>query len=328
MALEKRRLVTVMFLIGSVAIAGFYARGRSSSATAGWPSAPVRLVTPNAAGGGPDFAIRLISTALADRWKQPVVVDNRPGAEGILAVRALIDADDNHTLLVTPISAVTTNFLVRESVPYRADDLAPITTLFDVPIAVAVGRKFTATTIPELVSLAATEPRRLSYTTVFGAPQVLWRAFQRQAGIEMSLIGYRNPNEAIPDLMQGRVHVALLPLGTVISHARAGNVRILAVLDSRRSGVAPEVPTLAEAGYPDLGIRGAVGLFSGSLMATDRRDWIHREVSATLQDDSIRRRLLDAGFEVQTSSPAQFAHALDEHRTRLRLLIRVGEGTR
>ncbi len=323
-----RRLAALTLLIGIIAGFAFYARGRSSSTAVVWPSGPVRLVTPNAAGGGPDLVARVVSTALTERWKRPVIVDNRPGAEGILAVRAMIDADDDHTLMVAPISVVTTNPLVRKSLPYRIDDLAPITTLVDVPIAVAVGRAFKATTIHELVSLAKTESRGLSYTTVFGAPQVLWRAFERQTGIEMSLVGYRNPNEAIPDLLAGRVHVALLPLGTVIPQARAGHLRILAILDAHRSGVAPEVPTLAEAGFPDLWIGGSLSLFSGRRMAMERRDWIHREVSGVLDDAGVRRRLLDAGFEVLTSSPLQFANSLEEHRTRLRLLIRAAEGSR
>jgi tripartite-type tricarboxylate transporter receptor subunit TctC len=325
---ETRRLAIAALVVGSIAVAAFYARGRSSLVRAAWPTAAVRLLTPNAAGGGPDFAIRLMSAALAERWQHPVIVDNRPGAEGIMAVRAMIDADDDHTMMVAPISVATTNFVVRKSLPYSIDDLAPITTLFEVPIAVVVGHAFKAASIRELVAIASAESPRLSYTTVFGAPQVLWRAFERQAGIEMLLVGYRNPNEALPDLLEGRVHVALLPLGTVIPQVRAGNLRILALLDGQRSGVVPEIPTLAEAGYPELWIEGALGLFSARRMNTERRDWIHREVSGVLEGAVVQRQLLDAGFDVATSSPAEFAKTLGEHRTRLRLLIMMAEETR
>ena len=188
------------------------AREPRASTPPHWPSHAVRLVTPLAAGGGPDLVARTLSEALAGRWHQPVVVDNRPGGDGVVAAQAVLDAADDHTLLFGPNSIVTANTVLR-SLPYAAEDFIPIVSVVHVPIAVVTGATVYGS-LQDVLARAESAPGSMTYTTVFGAPQIVWARLLRDRDIDMPLVGYRNPNVAIPDLIERRVHVALLPLGT------------------------------------------------------------------------------------------------------------------
>lgn len=312
-----------LLVAGVLAITVACARAGEPVSTPQWPSRTVRLITPLAAGGGPDLVARTVAEALAVRWRQAVIVDNRPGADGILAVRAVIDAADEHTLLFSPNSVVTANPIVRESLPYAIADVVPIAAIVDVPIAIVTGSSVAAKTLPDLLASAKRSPGTYAYTSVFGAPHLVWTALLKHAAIDMSLVGYRNPNVAIPDLIERRVHAALLPLGTILTAARAGNVRLLAILSSRRSAVVPDVPTIAEAGYGEFTADGALGLFSAGPQTSARREWIAAEVKAVTADEAVARKLLQAGFEVWFQGPREYSAALSEQRTRLGALTPV-----
>jgi tripartite-type tricarboxylate transporter receptor subunit TctC len=280
-----------------------------------WPSHAVRLIAPLAAGGGPDLVARTLSEALAGRWQHPVVVDNRPGGDGVVAAQAVLDAADDHTLLFGPNSIVTANAVLR-SLPYGAEDFIPIVSVVDVPIAVVTGASVNGS-LPEVLARAQSAPGSMTYTTVFGAPQIVWARLLKDRGIDMPLVGYRNPNVAIPDLIERRVHLALLPLGTTLGPVRSGQLRVLAVLSERRSGVLPDIPTIGEAGLPEYSADGGLGLFAARGHSSDRREWIAGEVQAVLADQSLKDRLRTAGFEILADRPEQYESRLARQRAHL-----------
>ena len=313
--MRKRRLAPLA-LAASFAILASCGRGGDGGDVARWPTRTVRFVTPLAAGGGPDLVARLLAAKLSARWQQSVIVDNRPGGDGIVAARAVIDAADNHTLLFAPNSIVTAN-LADGAAPYTADDFAPVASVVDVPIAVVSGAALAATGVRELLDLARQRPGRITYTTVFGAPQIVWSRLLRDRAVDMPLVGYRNPNIAIPDLIEGRVGVALLPLGTTLSGVRNGQLRLLAVLSERRSIVMPDVPTVAEAGVPEATAPGALGVFALHDIAAARRDSIAADIAAELREPALIKQLLTAGFETLPMGPAEYAAALSAQRMSL-----------
>ena len=321
----RDRPAIAMILLAAGA-AAYCADARSAADSSNWPRGPVRLVTPMAAGGGPDVVGRILAEGLAERWKQPVIVDNRPGADGVLAARALIDARDGHTILFSPSSVVAVNPLMHESLPYNpTTDVVPIAPVVDAVIGMVCAPSFNAASIGELVTLARSKPRALTYTTVFGAPHLLWLALQRHTRIEMSPVGYRNPNAAIPDVLEGRVHVALLPLGTILGQVRAGKLRLIAITSTKRSPVVPDVPTLAEAGYPDFVVDGSLALFGQPAFAHERREWIAREVRAVLAEPRVVGRLLELGYDVDTRSPDAYTLSLQKQRSMLERLSRLSK---
>lgn len=324
MASGRRWTLVVILAVLVAAAVAYYPRATPASGTAAWPDATVRMVALAAPGGGTDVVARILAEALAERWGRPVIVDNRPGADGVIAARALIGSRDGHTLLFSPSSIVTVNPLLRASLPYDPiHDLVPIAPVAEVVIGVVCAPSFEATSVAELVALARSRPRALTYTTVFGAPQLLWLALQRQAGVEMTLVGYRNPQAAIPDLLEGRVHVALLPLGTVLGQVRAGAVRLLAVMSLQRSPVVPDVPTLTEAGYPDLFGDGILGVFGPRGIDAERREWIAQEVAAVIADSRVAQRLWDLSYVASARTRPEYVAALDEQRSRLESIARA-----
>jgi tripartite-type tricarboxylate transporter receptor subunit TctC len=298
------------------ALAATCSQDRDRRDTAQWPRRTVRFVTPLAAGGGPDLVARVLAEELSAGWDHSVIVDNRPGGDGIVAARAVLDAADDHTLLFAPGSIVTAN-LVDGEAPYTADDFVPIASVVDVPIAVVCGGSAAATSVRELLELARQQPGRITYTTVFGAPHIIWRRLLVARGLDMPLVGYRNPNIAIPDLIEARVSVALLPLGTTLGAVRNGQLRLLAVLSERRSSVVPEVPTIAEAGVPEATAAGSLGVFALKGIAAAQRDALAAHIAMALAKASVKQRLFTAGFETMSTGPAQYANALSAQRASL-----------
>lgn len=289
--------------------------GDRRATTPHWPSHAVRLVTPLAAGGGPDLVARTLSEALAVRWRQPVIVDNRPGGDGVVAAQAVVDAADDHTLLFAPNSIVTANAVMR-SLPYAVEDFIPIASVVDVPIAVVTGASVSGS-LQDVLARAQSVPGSTTYTTVFGAPQIVWARLLRDRGIDMPLVSYRNPNAAIPDLIARRVHIALLPLGTTLGSVRSGHLRLLAVLSEHRSGVVPDIPTIGEAGLPEYSADGGLGLFAARGHSSARREWIAGEVQAVLAAQSLKDRLRTVGFETLADGPEEYASRLARQRAHL-----------
>lgn len=316
------RLPPMLVIAAALMVAVGCGRDPGGIAPPSWPVRPVRLVLPLAAGGGPDLVARTVGEVLSARWHQPVVIDNRPGGDGVVAARAAIDASDDHTLLFAPNSVVTANVVAKPSLPYSLEDLVPIASIVEVPIALVVGASSSTTSLADLIAAAKRAPGALTHATVFGAPQLIWARLLADQAIDMPLVGYRNPNAAIPDVMENRVHVALLPLGTVLPALKAGQVRVLAIMTARRSSLVPDVATIAEAGYPDYASPGALGLFAADETTPARRQWIAAEVKAALAEPALTRRLLEVGFEMAFADPAAYAAALELERTALRRMVR------
>jgi tripartite-type tricarboxylate transporter receptor subunit TctC len=160
MSVVRSRWAVAMILLAGGA-AAYYVHVRSAPDSSNWLRGTVRLVTPMAAGGGPDVVGRILAEALAERWKHPVIVDNRPGADGVIAARALIDARDGHTLLFSPSSVVAVNPLMHESLPYDPiADVVPIAPVVDAVVGIVCAPSFNAASVGELVTLARNRPSR------------------------------------------------------------------------------------------------------------------------------------------------------------------------
>jgi tripartite-type tricarboxylate transporter receptor subunit TctC len=278
-----------------------------AGSAAAWPDRPVRVITPAAAGGS-DAVARALAGALARRWDKPVVVENRPGADGMIAAKQFLAARDGHTLLYTPPGLMTVVPLMHAAVPYDPDrDFSPISLVVDNHLALAAAPSLGATSLAGLIESARLRPGELNYTTVLGAPYLTFLALQRQAGIELAFVPYPNPLAGIPDVLTGRVHLALLPLAPLLGHARAGNLTLLAVTNPQRASAAPEIPTIAEAGYPQLTYSGMLGLFGPGDIDPALRTRIASDVRAALGDPEVVERISGLGFVPRGSTPEEFA---------------------
>jgi tripartite-type tricarboxylate transporter receptor subunit TctC len=283
-----------------------------------WPQKTVRLILPLPPGSGSDISGRLLAERLTERWGQPVVVENRQGADGIPAVTTFLSARDNHTLLLSFAAVITMNPLLHASLPYDpAADLVPIVPLIDNFLGLEATGALKVDTLADFVTIARAQPGKLNWAATPGLPYYILLALQRATGISMVEVPYRDFTPAFQDLTTGRLHIIGTGLPTLIPHHRAGTARLLMVANRERSPQALDVPTAAEAGFPELTFDSVVGLFGWRDMPAAIKNRIAADVAAVVADPAFRARLVAAGTIPRTGTAAEYVAAIEEQRRKL-----------
>jgi tripartite-type tricarboxylate transporter receptor subunit TctC len=293
-----------------------------TSVHAAWPERAVRILA-GPAGSSGDAAVRTLAEALAKRWKQPVIVENRPGPDHIVTVQGLVEARDGHTLLFAPHSVLTVNPLLHSYLPYDpVHDVVPVTLVVDDFLSVVVAPSLPIDTLADFIAYARPRPRELNFYAVPGAPYLAYLALEKRAGIETTYVPYRNFMGALPDLSQGRIQVAVMPLAAVQGSLQAGTVKLLAVTNAQRTPAAPDVPTVAEAGFPEFTFGGLLGLFGPKEMAAELRERIASDVRAVLTEADVKQRLSNLGLLARGTTAAEFGNIIDEQRAKWAAIAR------
>jgi tripartite-type tricarboxylate transporter receptor subunit TctC len=282
-----------------------------------WPTRTVRLILPLGPGSGVDIGARLIADKLAARWGQPVVVENRPGGDGIVAISAFTGAKDDHVLLMSPTSSFTAHPYLHDKLPYDPRDLAPIARVSNTLVAVAVPSSSDIKTVKVLVDTARANPGKLNWATITGMFDFVFAGFQKKMGIEIAKVPYRDTVQAVNDLAEGRIQVMMSAIAIVRPRVQAGAIRMIAVTAGERASIYPDVPTTTEAGFPDIRIEGLTGLFGPRDMPADLRERISHDVTAAAADPTITSRLLATGQVVNPGGPAEFGAAIDAQRAQV-----------
>src|SRR5262249_43679685 len=318
--MSKHRLAR-LFAAGVLLVCYGIAPGPALSGN--WPERSVRIITPFGPGISPDVAARTLADALGKRWKQPVVVENRPGADTMLGTQAFVEMRDDHALLFTTHSTFTVVPLLRAKVPYAAvGDVMPITLAVEDYLTVAASRSLPVGSLSDFVKLAREQPTKLNFFAVPGAPYLAYLAFQKRAGIETTFIAYNSPVNAISDLSEGRIDIAVMPLASVQGAMQAGKVKLLAVTNAGRTPAAPDTPTVAEAGYPEFTFGGFLGLFGPKDMPLELRERVAADARAVLNDADIQNRLTAVGLIARGTTPAEFAAVIDTQRMKWAAIAR------
>jgi tripartite-type tricarboxylate transporter receptor subunit TctC len=284
-----------------------------AAAAEAWPTRPVRLILTLGAGSGTDIGARLLADRLAQRWGQPVIVDNRPGGDGLIAINAFVSAHDDHVLLFTPSSAFTAHPFLHDDLPYKPSDLVPITRFSNTLISISVPAGLKAASFADLIALARAEPGKLDWAGVTGAHAFVFSGWLKRMNINMVEVPYRNPVDAANDLAENRVQVYSSALAIVRPQLEAGKIKLLAVANTVRAPSQPDVPTLAEAGYASLQLDGLVGLFGPPGMPLELRNRITADIRA-VADTSVADRLALTGQILNVGGPEEFAKSVDEQR--------------
>jgi tripartite-type tricarboxylate transporter receptor subunit TctC len=283
-----------------------------------WPQRSVRVIVPLPPGTAIDVSARLFAEHLAARWKQPLIIENMPGADGILAAREFVSKRDGHTLLYSFAGPITINPLLYEKLPYNpGSDFVPIATTSDNFLAIAASAKLPVNSLDQLVNLARSRNTKLNWAATAGLPYFAIAGLQKSAGIEMVYVPYRDFNPALADLGEGRIALVSTALTQMLPHSQAGKLKFLAVINRSRSPLAPDVPTAAEAGYPDLTFDGVTGFFGWRGMAGELRDQIAADVRAVANNPAIKERLTTIGIVARGSTPDEFAAAIEEQRAKV-----------
>jgi tripartite-type tricarboxylate transporter receptor subunit TctC len=278
-----------------------------------WPQRPVRLILPIGAGSGTDVAARLFAQKLAERWKQAVVIENRPGADGLIGTAAFAGMHDDHTLLYWNSSVFTLYPLLEPRLSYDPQrDFAPISTATENAFVIAASKRSTIDSLRALSAAAQSQPGKLNYNGGAGELPHLFAGFLKRSGIELTQVPYRDATVAAGDLVEGRLDVYTALLTTALPLAQAGKIALIAVTGRQRSSIASETPTAIEQGFPEGAFEGLTGFFGARDMPINRRDRISADVRAVVADPRLAERLAELGQTVRSSTPAEFAAAIEE----------------
>jgi tripartite-type tricarboxylate transporter receptor subunit TctC len=287
-----------------------------ASAETKWPTRPVRFILTLGAGSGSDIGARLLADRLSQRWGQAVIVENRPGGDAIVAINAFVTAHDDHVLLFSPTSSFTAHAYLHDNLPYQPSDLVPITRVSNTIITISVPASLNVNSLKELAAMARAEPGKLNWAGVTGALDFVFGGWLKQEGLNINKVPYRNPVDAANDLSEGRVQVYEAALAIVRPQLESGKIKLLAVTNSVRAPTQPNLPTVAEAGYPALTIDGLVGLFGPTGMPLDLRQRITADIRAVV-DPTIEDRLTITGQLTNLGGPEEFGKSIDEQRAKI-----------
>ncbi|MFL5106482.1 MAG: tripartite tricarboxylate transporter substrate binding protein [Xanthobacteraceae bacterium] len=273
-----------------------------------YPTRQIELVVPFVAGGTTDNIARMLAQRFSDSWQQTVIVTNRPGGGATIGTHAVAKAaPDGHTLLVTTIAFATTPAL--QKLPYdAAKDFAPVTELAGIPLVLVVHASVPATTLREFIALAKAEPGRLDYVSSGAGTSTHLAAemFNAAAGVKLVQVPFKGNAEGMNALLGGHVKVYFAQVPAVLQHVRAGTLRALAVTTEARLASLPDVPTIAELGFPGYEISSWQGMFAPAGTPKDVVAKISAEAVAMINTPEVRQRIAHEGADPVGSTPEQF----------------------
>lgn len=311
-----------IWLSGLLAAASLFVAAIASAAE--FPSQPVRIVVPFAPGGGTDVVARSLAEKLAPVLGVPVLVDNKPGGNSVIATRQVASAPaDGHTLLLTTdIHAI--NAAYGGSLPYDSlKDFAFVTQLTTSPLMLLAHPSSGMRTLADLVAQAKSTPGRVSFGSLgSSSPHYLGFAwFKRMAGVEVIDVPYKGGGQALVDLLGGQVNLSLIVAGNGIKHARAGKLVALAVTSPARNALAPEVPTFAESGYPEFALLNWYAILAPAGTPAPVAARLAREIGKIMQDPAVVERVSAAGLDPVTGTPAELEALVRRDIERYRRII-------
>jgi tripartite-type tricarboxylate transporter receptor subunit TctC len=295
----------------------------SCAAADAWPSRPVHFIITLGPGSGVDIGARLFADKLSARWGQPVVVENRPGGDGMVAITSFLGAKDDHTLLVSPVSSFTAHPYFHDKLPYDPRDLIPVARISKTVVAVSVPTSLNINSLKELDALARAKPGQLNWTTATGFTDFVFAGFLQTVGLKMAKVPYKNPAGAAADLAAGVIQVYMPAYAIVRPQVEAGAVKVLAVTNRERAPAIPDVPTANEAGYPSLEFDGLVGLFGAPDIVDDVRAKIADDVRAAASDPEIVKRMTATGQIVSPGNAAEFAASIAQQRDQVAAVAKL-----
>lgn len=289
-----------------------------------WPQRAVKFVLPLGPGSGADIGARLFADQLSRRWGRPVVVENRPGGDGIVAINAVISARDDHTLLWGPSSTFVGHPYTLEKLPYDPRELLPVARVSSTVVCLAVPASQKVGSLKEMLALVREQPGKFNWASVTTVTDIIIAGYLKSAGLDMAKVSYRDAVSALNDLVEGRIQLYSAACAIARAQAQAGRIKLLAVMNRTRApGL--DLPTVSEAGIPELSFDGLVGLVAArsSGLNDAARDRIAADVGAVAADPVIVERLRATAQIVSPGSAAEFAASIDEQATHLAATAKV-----
>ena len=291
-----------------------------------YPAGPMTMVVPFPPGGGTDILGRTLAQKLNEAWGQPVVVDNRAGANGVIGTALVARAaPDGHTMLIVP-GGLAVNPAIRKNLPYDTlKDLAPVTQLASSPLVLAVHPSFPPKSVKEMVAFAKARPGEINFGTSGNGspPHLAAELFKLLAGIRMTHIPYKGAGPAAVDLISGQIALYFMNALQVVPYVRSGQVRALGLTSAARSNALPGVPTIAEAGVPGYELTHWYGLLvrGGTPRASIIK--LQTEMVRILRLPDVEKRLTNEGATLVASTPEQFTEFLSGEMKKAEKIVKA-----
>lgn len=309
------RRILAALLLGLLASAP--AQSQTATPVASWPQRNVTLILPLGPGSGVDITSRLLAEKLSAKWGKPVVIENRPGGDAIVAINAFLSANDDHTFLMAPTSTFTAHPFLHAKLPYQPEDLVPIARVTNTLIAVGVPASLGVNTLDEFVKLAKSKPGQMNWAGTTGAVDFMTAGFLKAADIDVTKVPYKDGVQALNDLAEGRIQLYGAAYAIMRPQVQAGKVKVLALLNKERAAQLPDIPTAIEAKHPAFAIDGLVGLFGNRNLSPELRDKISADVVEAAKDASIEQKLGATGQVVRPGNAKDFAAEIADQRARI-----------
>lgn len=303
-----KRMRALVSLVVALLTSGFAA----SVSAQQYPTKPVRMVVGFPPGGGNDVIARLVAAKLQQAWGQPFIVENRPGANAIIATEAVAKAPpDGHTLLIGASGAMTFNPSLYATLPYDpVRDFEPVSMIGSFPLVLAVPPSLAARSVDAFVQAARAAPGTLNYSSGSAPFQFAAELFKIQTRTDIHAVPYKGSAQAITALLANEVHMTFVDSGAVVPHVQAGKLLALAVTSPRRSAALPDVPTMIEAGLPDFNVVLWVSLFAPAGTPRSVIERLQGQIAQIVRMPEVRERLTTLGIEPVGSTPEQLAAAM------------------
>ncbi len=279
-----------------------------------YPSKAIKLIVPLGAGGATDVVARVVAGKLSQRLGQQVVVENRPGAEGIIGVNAGAKADpDGYTLVLGSSTTLAANFQLRKSLPFHpVNDLAPVSmALKDFYNILVIGPNVPANTLQEFIALAKANPGKFNYGTATVGSKICMEMFKTAAGIDLKTINYKSSPQALNDLMGGQLEIICEPVATSVPNIKAGKIKSIGVTSLTRVEQAPDLPTVTELGLPGFDYSAWVAVFAPAKTPQPIIDRLAKELALVLADPETDAKIRSIGAAPMIGGPKELAQLLN-----------------
>lgn len=293
-----------------------------------WPSKPIRFVVPFAPGGSSEIVARSFANELGKTLGQNVFVDNKPGASGNIAMAELARADDQHTLILGHIGTLAVNPYMFARLPYDANkDFKPVSLLAKVPSLYVVHPDVPAKNLKEFVALVKSKPGRMNYGSAGNgsAGHLAMEYLKMTANIFITHIPYKGTGPQLTDLLSGRLDAASVGASAILSQIKAGKLRCIATGSTRRLAQLPDVPTVAEQGYPGFEMTQWYGMMAPASMPQSHIDKLAAEIQKAGRSTAAMERLAGDAAEAVGGTPAQFAQFIAAEQKRWQVVVKRAE---
>jgi tripartite-type tricarboxylate transporter receptor subunit TctC len=322
--LSRIRRFASTLLLGIAVLALNAAAGQAND----FPSKTVRIVIPFSAGGAPDVLLRMITPHLTEKWKQPIIIENRPGANTNIGTVLVTKAEaDGHTLLFSSDGTFIFNPLIYPSMPYAVSELAPISLVATASAMLAAATHVPVKTIPEFIALAKSKPRAINYGSTGPASiqRLMMEYFAVLTGVELTHVPFKGANETVMAMLANQMDVAFSTSSNILPHLPTGKLRALAVTTAQRAPQAPDVPTMQEAGVPGYETYSMFALFAPARTPAEINKKIGDDVSEIIRRPEMKALLAARGFDVQGTTAAEFQRIIDKDTVKWQKVIETAK---